>query len=35
VARTDLPGALLFLATLAWSALGMLVVVWRYLRWEP
>jgi len=35
VARTDLPGALLFLATLAWSALGMLVVVWRYLKWEP
>ncbi|MGH2583432.1 MAG: hypothetical protein ACRDJE_00795, partial [Dehalococcoidia bacterium] len=35
VARTDLPGALLFLATLAWSAFGMLVVVWRYLRWEP
>jgi len=33
--RTNLPGALLFLTTLTWAALGMVVVVWRYLRWEP
>ena len=33
--RTDLPGELLFLATLMWAAAGLLVVVWRYLVWEP
>ena len=33
--RTDLPGALLFLAVLTWAAAGLLVVVWQYLRWEP
>jgi ABC-2 type transport system permease protein len=31
----DLPGELLFIATLAWAALGLLVVVWRYATWEP
>ena len=33
--RTDLPGALLFLAVLTYAAIGLLIVVWRYLRWEP
>ena len=33
--RADLPGALLFLVTLTWAALALLVVVWRYVRWEP
>jgi ABC-2 type transport system permease protein len=33
--NTDLPGVVLVLATLTWSAGGMLVVAWRYLRWEP
>jgi ABC-2 type transport system permease protein len=34
-AATDLPGELLFIATLAWAALALLVVVWRYATWEP
>lgn len=34
-AQTDLPGALLVLATLTWTVGGLLVVAWRYLRWEP
>ena len=34
-ARTDLPGAVLFLAVLAYSAVALLIVVWRYLEWEP
>ena len=34
-ANTDLPGALLVLATLTWAVGGMLIVAWRYLRWEP
>ena len=32
--RADLPGELLFLTNLTWAAAGMLLVVWRYLRWE-
>jgi ABC-2 type transport system permease protein len=34
-ANTDLPGAVLVLATLAWALGGLLLVTWRYLRWEP
>jgi hypothetical protein len=34
-ANTNLPGALLVLATLTWTVGGLLVVAWRYLRWEP
>lgn len=33
--RTDLPGALLFAVVLAYALIGLLVVVWRYVRWEP
>lgn len=33
--RTDLPGPLLFLATLTWAAIGLLLVVRRYVTWEP
>jgi ABC-2 type transport system permease protein len=33
--RTHLPGALLFAVTAAWAVLGLAVVVWRYLRWQP
>jgi ABC-2 type transport system permease protein len=33
--RTDLPGAVLFLASVTWALGAMTVVVWRYLRWEP
>jgi ABC-2 type transport system permease protein len=31
----NLPGAVLFLATLTWATAGMLVVVRRYVSWEP
>lgn len=34
-AATALPGALLFAAVLAYTALGLLVITWRYLRWQP
>jgi ABC-2 type transport system permease protein len=34
-AADRLPGELLFLATLTWAALALLVVVWRYVTWEP
>jgi hypothetical protein len=33
--QTDLPGAVLFVATITWAVGGLLVVAWRYLRWEP
>jgi hypothetical protein len=33
--RTDLPGELLFLATLTWAAAGLFLVVRRYVTWEP
>jgi ABC-2 type transport system permease protein len=33
--NTDLPGEILFLVTLIWAIGALLVVVWRYLRWEP
>ena len=33
--RTDLPGPLLFLTAVMWAAAGMLVVVRRYVTWEP
>jgi ABC-2 type transport system permease protein len=34
-AQTHLPGVLLFLTALAYAAVGLLIVVWRYARWEP
>jgi len=34
-ARTDLPGALLFAVCLAYAAAALLIVLWRYLNWEP
>jgi ABC-2 type transport system permease protein len=34
-ASTDLPGVVLVLATLAWAFGALLLVTWRYLRWEP
>lgn len=35
VRETDLPGELLFAAVLAYAALALAIIVWRYLRWEP
>jgi ABC-2 type transport system permease protein len=32
--RTNLPGELLVLTTLAWSGAAMFLVAWRYLRWQ-